>query len=549
MVLFREKAENIGVRFRLFGAWIARRWVGARARVPSLALALFSALASGCFELPPLEPAAETEDLATQDDSAVSGGFSGPAAIHVGTPSRLLVDSGIYTEIPLIFSNAASYKSMADRHLSLTTVSGNAECSGQLTDLTATGAKVLLYSCQYDGQIKLRILAGAIKNSAGLINPQSDYSAVVTVDNTPPDATISAGTAVVELPAALDVQFTEQVKWKAGYGPLGLSSAEIEFIEGGCTGGSGNNGMPGKTETLGTAQGGGGSLGIALNWSGVTCQDGTAIRVSVNKAAFEDLLGHPGAGQISAVYYFDKDLPAVALGEPSRTLVNQSDTSTLSVALTKAVSGTISASTIHVVAVDSQGNEDPSGTQGCDLQILLHSALQSYDLLLSNCSSGTSLPQSGDPVPKIRIKIDGGAVLSSTQKSSAEAWSQPISIDTVAPVAASQPGTSGAVLPSQFQMVFEEPVSLVDPLQDGVSIQGTCTDIDGNSATPLHTAELGQDGKTLTIDVIWQDFPNGFPITCEAGTGITLTLDRSRYQDAAGNPGAGTASTSYLYSP
>jgi hypothetical protein len=129
-------------------------------------------------------------------------------SITYATPSKLFVRNGISVTIDANFFDAITTSlSVGSSDIALQ-ASGSAACSANLSNISASGARVTLSSCTGDGTIKARLAAGVLTGNGGLQNTAAD-SGTVTVDNTTPVFSGLAFPAYTVVPTAVTATFNE----------------------------------------------------------------------------------------------------------------------------------------------------------------------------------------------------------------------------------------------------------------------------------------------------------------------------------------------------
>jgi hypothetical protein len=129
-------------------------------------------------------------------------------SISYATPSALYVRNGISVTIDANFFDAITTSlSVGSSDVALQ-ATGSAACSANLSNISTSGARVTLSGCTGDGTIKARLAAGVLTGNGGLLNAVAD-SAVVTVDNTPPNLPGLAFSSNTALPASVIATFNE----------------------------------------------------------------------------------------------------------------------------------------------------------------------------------------------------------------------------------------------------------------------------------------------------------------------------------------------------
>jgi hypothetical protein len=297
-------------------------------------------------------------------------------AASIGQPSASVVSGGPVSFVVTYTGANAITLSPAD-----VSFNGTAGVTGQV-DVQGSGTAqrtIVLSNIAGNGSFTISVAADTASGPGGASAPAFGPSAAVTVDNTPPVATIGVPSVTQTLngPVTFDIQYQ-------GASSVTLQSADLSLITTGSASADlslAGSGLGPYTATL-TNIAGNGTLALSL-------ASGTAVDAAGNSAA---------AAGPSATVAVDNTPPGIAIGAPSATTVSTGPVS-FTITYTGASAITLAPSNVTLNVTGGVSGTVAVTGSGAATRTVTVSSITGTGTLSISIASGTATDAVGNPAP------------------------------------------------------------------------------------------------------------------------------------------------------
>lgn len=409
--------------------------------------------------------------------------------LTIAAPSPGTLRSGQSAVFALTYSNANTVN-LTTAKLSLNTT-GTAACSAlAVSSGTTQTPSVTVSGCTGNGTVRVLVAGGAAGGSQGAADLGAGPSAVLTVDNTGPTASIG-------VPSATVVRSLQSVDFAVSYAgslAVNLLAGNVSVLT------TGTASCAGKTVTNGTTD------HPMVTLSGCT-GDGN-VSIVIGAGAAQDEVGNPdsGAGPSSTVAV-DNTGPEVSIGAPSSAAVRSAQSVTFPVAYT-------GAATVHLNAADV--TLVTTGTAACGTKTVSNGTTASPTILVANCTGD------GD----VALTIAAGTAADSLGNlAGAASQSQVAGVDNTGPGLAMGTPTPSAINASQtatFPLTYSNAATV---------------NLTAGQVTLVTTGTVSCNGKSVTNGTTAT--PSVSVSQCSGEGTVAVSIAAGAASDAVGNTDAG----------
>jgi FG-GAP-like repeat len=424
--------------------------------------------------------------------------------VSLGLPSSNLINASSAATFEVRFTPSLSGNTTltgaltaAGDGVSVTSVSGDATCTVDVTAITHFGALITLSACTGSGALTIQIDEGVAQDGSGNLSPASAESAIVSVDNTRPMlASLSPTSGFVRpTPTHIVAVFSKSVE---------ALSAEAFTVTGTCSA------LPDKGSVVMSA----GNTTATLGLLGGACENGQTLSVEIDPTSVRDGLGNLGAGEVTKnTFTLLTSGPVASLGAPSLTLMSSSGSSTLALSFTPSLVG---GTTLTGALTTGGGGVTLIGTPTCNVSVSEISASGAMVTLSACQGTGT-----------VTVSVDAGAVVDALgNPSNASPESTAISAPTLTGVSPSD------------AFVLTPPTQIVAHFSEAVSTLTASDFILGGTCTTLPTRDSVQMSNANTTATL--ALSGG---ACGNAQALTVSLDPTHVTDPSGNAGNGSVLT------
>lgn len=374
-------------------------------------------------------------------------------------------------------------------------VSGTANCTKSVDNVTPTSAQVILSECQGDGVVRFRIAAGSAVDISGEPTSASLMSSALIIDNTG-ISTVSFNIlpgAYSAIPSTIDVYFPEAI--------VISPDDEVFTVTGTCEGVTVDSFVVSSTSAT-------------INLLGTeNCVVGETVILVVQQDNVTDAYGNDGIGTSVGVYTVTDTGPTSGVYSPASSAIRSNFnvfTLTLPGFIDPAtvdttdfiVSGTCSS--VQVVGVSMSGSDATVQVSGVENCLDTETIILTTDLSGINDISGNL----------------GQGIISVTYV-----------IDSVPPnVVFSTPSATLLMIPSNLDIVFSPDTNMNNLTAANFEVSGSC------SAT---LASFDIVGQTVTLNLSGTDL-------CSADSTVIVTVRLDGVSDFAGNVSSGSIIETYV---